>query len=165
MYCQKESKITNKSVVTLRLFSAYGYLEDHSRLFPSIIQSLLNDKIPSLASPKYVRDFCFIDDIIRAYIKVICFQDQKRINGEIFNVSSGKQYSVENVLNLICDIMGKTHKALWGKEALRNNEPGFWQADVTKAKKVLNWESIVSMEEGLRLYIEWFKKNKNMYEN
>src|SRR3989339_8503 len=165
LFCQKTAKKTDRNIITIRLFSAYGYFEYPGRLFPSIIKPLLEDKIPNLANPSSVRDFCFIDDIVNAYLKIINSLGAKKLNGEIFNISSGRQYSVQYILNVICSIMGKRNECLWGKVASRESEPAFWQANIDKIKKTLGWEPTIDLNEGLKLYIEWFRKNKKeLYE-
>jgi len=164
LYCQKTSKMTDKSIVTLRLFSPYGYFEDAGRLFPSIIKAIIRGEAPSLAKPDSVRDFCFIEDVMDAYIRTINFPEPKKISGQIFNIAYGRQYSVREAFEIVCKITQKDLQARWGEAASRGMEPAIWQADIGKARKILGWKPKTTLAEGVKLYVEWFKDNVEKYQ-
>lgn len=159
LYCQAVAKRERLPIVTLRLFSPYGYYENRGRLIPTVILSCLSGKNPKLSSPKAVRDFIFIEDVIEAYIKVIEISD---IGGEIFNIGYGKQQSAGEVVNKIVELTGNKVRPEWGKVPNPRFEPVTWMADITKAKNLLNWKPKHSLEEGLSKTTEWFKKNRSL---
>jgi len=162
LYCQAVARSENKPIVTLRLFSPYGYYDEPTRLISSVIISCLEGKNPEVSAPDYVRDFVFIEDVIDAYIKVI--ENKDRIGGEVLNIGSGRQYSVAEVAGEIIKFTNNAFKPQWGKEPKHHSEPKIWQADISKAQKFLNWKPKYDFGKGLKKTIDWFQENSSLYE-
>lgn len=159
LFCRARALTENKNIVTLRLFSPYGPYEEPSRLIPSVIGACMSGVSPKLSSASSVRDFIYIDDVMDAYLKAL----KGGICSEIFNIGYGKQHSVGEVVSLIKEITSANVSPEWGKAERRPNEPVMWQADVSKARNLLNWRPKYSLREGLRRTIEWMKKNRERY--
>lgn len=156
LYCQKIAITENYPIVTLRLFSPYGMHDDENRLISYVMrQALKNDPI-QLSSESHVRDFVYIDDVVRAYMLVINATIQP---GEIVNIGSGKQHSVKEVVDIILSISGSKSKILWGKKSKqeRQIEPKIWLADINKAKKLLQWQPAYSLHVGLKKTIDQYQ--------
>jgi len=160
-YCHAVARKEGMPIATLRLFSPYGYYEDRDRLVSSVILSCLRHINPKLSSPDSVRDFIFIEDVIDAYEKIIDNKD--KVKNEIFNAGSGKQHTVREVVKNIVKLTGSKVKPEWGRVANLRNEPLRWQADISKAKRLLSWEPEYSLMQGLEKNINWFKKNISIY--
>ncbi|MDO8659063.1 MAG: SDR family NAD(P)-dependent oxidoreductase [Candidatus Parcubacteria bacterium] len=162
LYAQKEAIRNNLPIITLRLFTPYGYYEDGFRLIPSVIKSAIGNEPIKVSAPENVRDFIFIEDVVSAYMGAT---EIRHNPGEIYNIGSGKQHSVGEIVQMIQKITKNKSDVEWGAVAkqARYIEPSRWEADITKAKKTLNWEPKFSIESGLIKTIEWFKKNKNLY--
>jgi len=161
LYCRTIAVTEKLPVVTLRLFSPYGAYEQKSRLVPSLILAALQKINPRIASRQFVRDFIFIKDVLDAYEAVI---DIKNPSGKIFNIGSGQQHSVGEVVDGIIKILGNEVIYETGIPQIWKSEPTFWQADIQKAKSELHWEPRYSLEKGLAATIDWFKVNKGLYE-
>jgi nucleoside-diphosphate-sugar epimerase len=161
LFCQAKAKSEGLPIVTLRLFSPYGYYEELTRLVPSAIRSCLLNESPKVSSPNSVRDFIFIEDVIDAYMKIIEMLD---VSGQIFNIGYGQQHSVDYVVNKIIELIGNKVKPKWGIIPKRLNETTFWQANISKSKDILKWEPKYSIDEGLKKTIEWFRENIHLYE-
>jgi len=142
------------------LFSPYGRYEQKFRLVPSVILSALQKINPSIASRQFVRDFIFIDDVLDAYEGVI---DIKNASGKIFNIGSGQQHSVGEVVDMIVGLLGNEVSSEIGIPQAWKNEPAFWQADIQRAKSELDWEPKYSLEKGLSATIDWFKVYRGLY--
>jgi nucleoside-diphosphate-sugar epimerase len=160
-YCHNMTDKEGMPIVTARLFSPYGYYEDKSRLIPYVILSCLRKENPMLSSPDSVRDFIFIEDVISAYEKIISNKD--KIKGEVFNIGSGKQHTVEEAVKDIIGITGADVEAGWGRVDNPRNEPEHWQADISKATDMLGWVPEYSLSQGLKKDIDWFKENTGLY--
>jgi len=159
LYCQSIAKNHDLNILTLRLFSPYGYFEDPDRLVPYLIRSCLNDEPVVLYNPKAVRDFVFIDDVVNAYLVAVKSAD-KVMSGEIFNVSSGKQHSVKDIFNIVKKTTRYKKKAIIdnSKSRMRPGDKAIiWEADITKIKKVLGWEARTTLTEGIKKTVAWFK--------
>jgi nucleoside-diphosphate-sugar epimerase len=162
MYCQYMSRKLNLPIVITRLSTVYGYFEDKDRLIPTIIKSNLTNTELNLSNPNFVRDFIFIEDIIDAYLKAI--KKIKKIKGEIFNLGTGKQTKIDEVVNLVKKLAHSYIEPCYEKVAPTQLEPKICVADISKAKKLLNWKPRYNLEKGLRKGIDWFKKNIYIYE-
>lgn len=163
LYCQALAKRENRPIVTLRLFTPYGYYEKPPRLIPSAILSCLNGESPKLSSPDSVRDFVFIEDVVDAYLKVV--ENSNKAKGEIFNIGYGKQYSVREVVDAIVKLTGNKAEPEWGSISDSRVDSKMWEANISKAKKMLNWQPEYNLNGGLRRTVEWFKENISLYKN
>ena len=148
--------------VTLRLFSVYGPLEEPGRLIYDIMTSILRKNILKLASKKAKRDFIFVDDVIESIEKI---SKTPNIEGNIFNVGSGKEYSIEEVVNIVQSKLKKDLKVSWGNiEKQRSFETNnHWIANISKIKKEIKWNPKVNFEKGLAKTFEWYENNTNIY--
>jgi nucleoside-diphosphate-sugar epimerase len=160
LFCQSYATGYNLPIVTLRLFSPYGRYEEKSRLVPSVILSALQRINPKISSPGFVRDFVYIDDILDAYESAI---NVKNPSGDIFNIGSGQQHSVGEVVDEIIRILGNEVTYETCIPQAWKNEPAFWQADIRKARSELSWEPEFSLERGLAATVDWFKVHKGIY--
>jgi len=163
LFCQKEAIRNNLPIITLRLFSPYGYFEDKSRLIPSIIVNALKNQPIELSFPNNVRDFIFIEDVVNAYIKAT---ENKSNPGEIFNIGTGKQHRVSDVVSLVLQITNSNSKVVWGKvkKQARQIEPKKWEADIFKAQEILKWTPEHELQIGLKKTIEWFRQYSYLYD-
>lgn len=153
MYCQFLAKKMDLPIVTMRLFSPYGYFEESGRLMPNIVKAGLNNEKFSAPSPSPSRDFVFIEDVIDAYLKVI--DNVNSIKGKIFNIAFGEQHSISEVVDAVEKVLGRKLQVAYGEIAARQYEPKIWVADVSEAKKMLRWLPRHTLDSGLRKYIAW----------
>ena len=130
--------------VVLRPFNIYGKGQSNNFLIPSILEQLLKGKI-KLKDPEPKRDFVYILDVINAYIKAGEFDE----DFEIFNIGSGKSYSVKEIVNKIVKLYGKDITVDYTNER-RKNEIKDTIADTKKAKTKLCWKPKYSIDEGLK---------------
>jgi nucleoside-diphosphate-sugar epimerase len=161
-YCRAIAKTEELPIVTLRLFSPYGSYEGSTRLIPSVILSCLRRNKPIISSPNFVRDFVHIKDVLDAYEKLI---DIPQLSGEILNIGSGKQCTIEEVANKIIELLGNCVELETGMAQRWPNEPKKWEADISKANDILAWKPKYDLENGLAETISWFEKNINRYNN
>lgn len=160
LICQGFAKVFKKPVVTLRLFSVYGPWEEPTRLIPTVVTSILKGRPVFMTSGKQVRDFVFVDDVVNACLKTCSKQN---IGGEIFNIGTGEEITIEKVINRIVDLIGITVEIHKNRYPSRMWDTTHWKADISKAKRVLKWESRYDINQGLKKTIEWFRNNLNLY--
>ena len=163
MYCQNTARKLGLPIATVRPFAVYGYFEERERLIPTIIKSCLTNTELKLSSLNSVRDFIFIEDVIDAYLTII--ENIQEIKGEIFNLGTGIQTTIDDVVNLIKKITQSNMKPQYGQIKPAQYEPKSWVADISKIKNILNWRPKYNLEEGLKKDIEWFKNNLSLYKN
>ena len=153
-FCQSEAVQKNLPIFTIRLFSPYGYWDDPKRLIPYVIQSFLKQEAPRLSTPHSVRDYIFIEDILRLYQHIA---QAPHLPTGIYNAGSGRQTSLGEVVDLIREIVGSKVAPAWGSVGVKRTEPAVWLADTDKTRQI-GWQAAIDLREGLRRTIEWEKR-------
>lgn len=163
MYCGYVARKCKKPIITLRLFSPYGYLDSKDRLIPKLIIDFLahREKI-DLYSASAVRDYIFIDDVVRAYKKAV--SKGRELSGRIFNIGSGAQFSVKDVVGQISKIFDRYPEITYGGGRFKQHEPKVWISDISAAKKYLEWSPKYDFSTGITKTIKWFKSNSDNYD-
>jgi nucleoside-diphosphate-sugar epimerase len=160
LYCRSTALQKGLPMVTLRIFSPYGPWDDPQRLIPYVIASLLSGIIPALSNPASVRDYIYIDDVIDAYLSVM---DAPISAGEIYNVGSGVQTGICEVVDRIVSVLDNVVIPKWGTEPAKRPEPAVWVADIAKMKTHFNWKTTTCLEEGLLQTISWMRDSLASY--
>ena len=139
----------------LRLFLTYGPGQDASRFLPQIIRGCLdNTEFPTSAGEQY-RDFCYVEDTIRAILKALV---EPEVKGEVFNVASGEPVSIRTMITKVCSFTG-SGKPQFGKVLYRPGENMNLYANIKKIQEMLSWSPQVSLEKGLQKTINWYAEH------
>lgn len=149
-------------VIVMRPSLVYGFFEESARLIPSAIVAHIRNQPLSLSSPFPKKDFVFIEDVLAACDMLV--ERAREHAGEIFNVASGVEYSVGEVVMLIRRLVRRTIPFQWGgREGRIWDTDARWVDDITKAKRLLGWQPCHPFEKGLLKTIQWFEKNHALY--
>lgn len=141
-------------VTIIRLYLVYGPYQDINRVIPVTILNAINNSNFDCSDGSQYRDFTYIDDVIKAIIKVL---KNKKTNGQIINIGSGKPYNIKKLILKICRLIG-SGKPNFGKIKLRKDEIIKLYPNISKAKKILMWKPKISLNLGLKRTINYFKK-------
>lgn len=160
-YCSWVAQSNNACITTLRLYSVYGPFEEPTRLIPSVIVEGLNGSLPPLASPSIARDFIFIDDVLNAYQLVA--KNPSIVNGKVYNIGSGIQTTLCEVIEHACRILPVNVKPRWGFMPDRQWDTNVWMADHTHISSDLNWQPTHLFGDGFKQTVDWFKTNEEMH--
>ena len=160
MLCQQFAREEKLPIITLRLFSVYGPHEEPGRLVPTLIRKALANEDLLLARPETARDFVYTDDVTDAYLA--CLRHPE-CSGEVFNVGTGVQSSLEDIVRNVLKITGSSSKPVWGAYPSRPFDTSLWVADVQKASDLLGFRAATSLEQGLAKHIAWFKEHREAY--
>jgi len=150
LYAQKRGFPTT----VLRLYSVYGPYEDKGRLIPTIIENGLKGKLPPLVDPTISRDFIYIDDTVAAFIAA-AIQETKP--GSIYNLGTGKQITLREVIALAREIFAINEEPQWGSMPNRKWDTSVWVANNEKICRELNWQPKYSFKEGLAKTAQWYQ--------
>lgn len=147
-YCQLFKKLYGLEWNAIRPFNAYGTRMPFSGIYTSavatFIHALKHDLfLKMFGDGKQRRDFVYIDDIVEQMVLMA----HSEISGEAFNCGSGVSTSINEVLALICKIMDKNIIPVRDPGQF---EPSQTLAKIEKAKYLLNWKPVITLEEGLR---------------
>jgi len=129
-----------------------------NRVVPGTIRSVLRGQRPIIRSDgQYVRDYFYIEDGAAAYILLAEKLGQNpSLSGEAFNFSNETPLSVLELVERILQLMVSKSKPIIRNEA--SNEIRQQYLNAEKARKVLGWKPLFTLDEGLKTTIEWYRK-------
>ena len=152
--------------LTVRPFLIYGPKQVMTALIPSLIFSAIENRDISLTSCEQTRDFIYIDDVADAYLE-LAKNSQKVKKMGIFNIGSGKETQLLEVVNLIKRRFNNSY-FLIGKNPYRAGETMSFYSSIKKITELIRWSPKWSLEEGINATIDWWLNNKKIwvkYEN
>lgn len=155
MYLDFEHRIHGLKYVVLRLANAYGPRQALRGGYAGVIsvftrQMLAGEKIIIYGTGKQTRDYVFVSDIVRAHMLAM----EKSVTGT-FNIGTGIQTSVNTIFQKIKRLTGSKQKEEHGPAC--KGEVTRSALDARKAAKELGWKPEVSLEEGLKKTVLWFR--------
>ena len=122
-------------IVILRPFNIYGAYQPNAYLIPKIISQVKNSNSIKLNDLEPRRDFVYISDLISAIISSI----NSNLEFDIINIGSGESYSIYEIIAVVKELLDKEDMPVITNNHRRKNEIMETKADITKAKKLLNW--------------------------
>lgn len=142
---------------SLRYFNAYGPFDEVrpiTRAVPNWVRRVLGDQPISLYwKGQQYRDYIFVEDIVRAHLAVM---DLTGYN--YFNIGSGKGVLMIDLLESIFKALGKRTPVVDLGERL--GDPMRLIADTTKIQKTVDWKPARSLDEGIKLTVDYFRNSK-----
>jgi nucleoside-diphosphate-sugar epimerase len=147
--CKFYSDNFNIPVVIFRPFNIYGINQAEHFLIPTLIKQVFENNEVRIKDLEPKRDYVYIDDLVSAIIKAINYDGLFAI----FNIGSGMSYSVKYLIDTILHISGKNLAVISDKDR-RKGEIMDCIADISLAKKELNWQPSFSLEEGIEAIIK-----------
>jgi CDP-glucose 4,6-dehydratase len=128
-----------------------------NRIVPGTIRSVLRGQRPIIRSDgQYVRDYFYVEDGATAYMRLAeALAARPELRGEAFNFSNELQVTVLNIVQQILRLMESDLEPDLRNEA--TNEIRHQYLDSSKARQVLGWQPLFSLEEGLQRTIAWYR--------
>jgi CDP-glucose 4,6-dehydratase len=129
-----------------------------NRIIPGTIRSILRNQRPIIRSDgEYIRDYFYVEDGAAAYMLLAeQLAENGNLKGEAFNFSNEIQVSVREIVEKVINLMKSSLKP----EVLNqtSNEIRHQYLSAEKARRILSWRPLFSLDQGLLLTIEWYKK-------
>lgn len=160
LYCRHAARTGKIGSATLRLYSVYGPYEAPRRLIPQLVVQGLCGRLPPLVAPDVAHDFVASDDVVEALL--LAARHVHREPGAIYNVGSGVQTSLRDVVALARRVLGIEVEPEWGSAPRRDGDTPTWVADVRKARSVLGWRPTLSFEDGFARTVAWLESTAEM---
>ena len=148
-------------VVTLRLYSAYGPWEEPGRLMPALVARGLQGELPPLVSPETPRDYVSVRDIDRAFILAAQRSDVER--GAVFNIASGKQTTLREVVQVAKAELAVDAEPQWGTEPQRSWDAAVWVGDGSRAQAQLGWAAEDDLVTGFAALANWLRERRDLW--
>lgn len=155
LHCRFVAQRDDLHVVTLRLYSVYGPWEEPGRLMPTLVARGLEGRLPPLVSPDTPRDFVSVRDAERAFLCAAQRTDVER--GSVFNIGSGRQTTLREVVEVARKTMGVNEEPQWGTEPKRSWDAAVWVADPQRAREQLGWSAEDDLPTGFAHLADWLQ--------
>ena len=158
-YCSVFCKIFGLETVSLRYFNVFGPFQDpasqYAAAIPAFVTAILKDQPPTIyGDGEQSRDFTYIDNVVDANLLAA---RAKRTHGEVVNIACGQAVTVNEIIDMINNLLGKSVKPTYSPS--RPGDVKHSLADITAARKLIGFEPTVSFREGLQLAIDWYREN------
>ncbi len=149
---------TNKNLDTriVRIFNTYGpkMRKDDGRAIPNFINQLINNEdITIYGDGKQTRSFCYVTDTIEGIYKLLNSDYKFPVN-----IGNPEEYSINKLVQILRKIINNSSKVKFLD--LPENDPKLRKPDISLAKKILDWEPSIKIEDGLKKTIDYFYNYK-----
>ncbi|PLV59228.1 SDR family oxidoreductase [Thermotoga sp. KOL6] len=140
---------------SLRYANVYGPRQDpHGEAGVVAIFSermLKGEEVYIFGDGEYVRDYVYVDDVVRANLLAM-----EKGDNDVFNIGTGRGTTVNQLFRMLKEITGYNKEPVY--KPPRKGDVRKSILDWSKAKEKLGWEPTVALEEGLKLTVEYFRK-------
>ncbi|MFT4666656.1 MAG: UDP-N-acetylglucosamine 4-epimerase [Ulvibacter sp.] len=145
--------------IGLRYFNVFGPKQDPNGAYAAVIplfikKLLLNECITINGDGMHSRDFTFVKNVVQANIKALFTQDPKAWN-QVYNVACGERTSLLSLYKEIKQVTGADVEPIFGPPRLGDVKHSL--ADISKAKRLLDYNPSMSLREGLVESVKWYE--------
>jgi UDP-glucuronate 4-epimerase len=154
LLCHTYHHLYNMDIFCLRFFTVYGPRQRCDLAINKFTHALLNDKLITLFGDGTTsRDYTHISDIVQGIEKAI-----DKLNGfDIFNLGESNAISLSKLVSLLEKNTGK--KADIKFLPLQDGDVIQTFADISKAQRILGYDPVIDIEDGIKNYVDWVKNN------
>ncbi len=169
-YCRIFSHHYGLDTVSLRYFNVFGPRQplddEYAVVIPKFITCMLQDNpLPIYGTGRQSRDFTYVDNVVEANILATKKANFSRCGGiphftgkgEVFNIGSGKDYSILELVKILNKIMKKDIKPVFLSP--RPGDVFRTLADLSRSRNILGFKPKIDFIEGLKLTLLYFKEN------
>jgi UDP-N-acetylglucosamine 4-epimerase len=163
LYAKVYANLYGLELIGLRYFNVFGPKQDpngaYAAVIPLFMKAVLNNEPPVIyGDGEHSRDFTFVDNAVQANIKALLTNDALALN-QVYNIACGEQTTLNELLEYLKQIAGSDLAPKYSAE--RAGDVRHSLADITKAKKYLNYNPGIGVKEGLKNAFEWYRSHHN----
>ncbi len=156
-YCSVFYSVFGLETISLRYFNVFGPYQDptsqYAAAIPAFVTAIMHDKPPTVfGDGQQSRDFTYIDNVVDANLLAA---RAKSTSGEVVNIACGEAITVNSIIELINEILGKHIQPVYAEP--RPGDVKHSLADITAAKNLLGFKPRVSFRQGLQKAIDWYR--------
>ncbi len=145
----------NVNIKVARIFNTYGpRMNAHDGRVVSnfIVQALTNEPITMYGEGEQTRSFCYVDDLIEGFIRLMNTEDE--FTGPM-NLGNENELTIGELAKTIIDLTGSRSKII--KHPLPQDDPTQRKPNISLARKKINWEASIQLKDGLIKTIDYFE--------
>lgn len=138
----------------VRIFNTYGprMRLDDGRALPTFVgQALRGEDITVFGDGSQTRSFCFVSDLVEGIFKLLMSNENFPVN-----IGNPSEITIKEFAEEVINLTGTQSKIIY--KQLPEDDPKVRQPNIDRAKKILNWEPLVDRHTGLKITIDYFKK-------
>jgi nucleoside-diphosphate-sugar epimerase len=155
-FCRSFWEVFGLETVALRYFNVFGPRQDpfsqYSAVIPNFITALMDGRSPTVfGDGEQSRDFTYVGNVVEGNVLAM---DAEVVGGKVFNVAAGQRTSLNELLQTLQHLSGRHVDPSY--EEPRPGDVPHSHADISAAERELGFRPRVSVEEGLRLTLDWF---------
>lgn len=150
-YARMFGELYHTPVVQTRIFMTYGPGQRRRKIVPYVIDSLLADTPPQLASGRRPVDWIYVDDVTEGLLSAAA---SPAAVGRTLDLGSGELVTIRELVEMAVRLCGRTVEPQFGARPDPPREE-IRQADLAATTAVLGWRPRITLEEGLRRTIAW----------
>ena len=149
-------------VVTIRPFNTFGPRQSTRAVIPTIITQALNSDTVKLGSLEPVRDLTYVADTVRGFLMLA---ESDNTIGKTISTGTGRGVSIGELAEMIIMIVNPDAKIIINEDRTRPLESEVMKlvCDNSLIRNLTGWQPKYTLEEGLKLTIEWMKDHKKFY--
>jgi nucleoside-diphosphate-sugar epimerase len=154
-YCQMFTRLYGLETVTIRYFNVFGPRQDPGSPYSGVISlfstALLEGRQPTIyGDGEQTRDFTYVANVVDGVLRAC---EAPAASGEVINVATGGRISLNQLLQAMNEIIGTNIAPAYAEGRVGDVRDS--QADITKARQLLGYTPLVTLEEGLRRTLDW----------
>lgn len=149
-----------KPVTILRPFNTFGPYQSAKAVIPEVIVKCLRGETIKSTEGIQTREFNFVTNVVDALM--LAAQVDGAV-GNIINVGAGEEVAIRDLLKMIHEETGSSSELQIGALPYRPSEIWRMRADATRANDILGWTPQVTLRDGIRHTIDWFKEFVDQY--
>jgi nucleoside-diphosphate-sugar epimerase len=155
-FCRSFWEVFGLETVALRYFNVFGPRQDpnsqYAAVIPNFITALMDGQPPRVfGDGEQSRDFTYVGNVVEGNVLAM---EAEGVGGKVFNVAAGQRTTLNELLRTLQRLTGRHVDPRY--EEPRRGDVLHSQADVSAAERELGFRPQVSVEEGLRLTLDWF---------
>ena len=159
-YCQMFTRLYGLETVTIRYFNVFGPRQDPSSPYSGVIslfiRALVEGRQPTIyGDGEQTRDFTYVANVVDGVLRACT---APAASGEVINVATGGRISLNQLFETLKGLTGATVSPLYAEE--RAGDVRDSQADISKAHRLLGYQPLVALEQGLEQTVAWFRKTQ-----
>lgn len=155
--CGVHSRTFELDVRIVRIFNTYGPRMDPAdgRVIPNLmLQALRGEELTIYGDGTQTRSYCYVDDLVRGLIAMGSVEGAR---GETINLGNPDEFTIAETATVIKEVTGADGNVV--NKPLPQDDPTRRQPDISKAKRILDWEPQVSFRDGLRQTLPYFRQH------
>lgn len=156
-YGQMFTALYGLETVTTRYFNVFGPRQDPSSPYSGVISvfisALCEGRQPTIyGDGEHTRDFTYVANVVDGVLRACSAEGA---SGEVINVATGGRISLNQLFRTVRDLVGANVEPKYAEP--RTGDVRDSQADISKARRLLGYEPVVSFDEGLKRTVAWYK--------